>query len=230
MTAPIHDRPASITRPNVTSAGPPAVPPTIVQIRDALREEVRAALYPTLAEARKLVNEAGIPTARNKLGSALDVLDLSQKELREAQAVERAKQEAFDQAVLDVEWTLDANFVRESNRTYLVEDCSTCGGAGMQRGGPDQSSPCSVCIEGQSRRQVTADEAKAWKAARARKAPEVMAAREALRRATERTYAARDAVALSERRISACTHELDAAVGVLAILTAGLSAGDGRGA
>lgn len=190
----------------------------------SIRRAVRDAIYPSLDEARKLIGEAGVDDARVELRRALDALDAAQAEHREAKAAERAAAESHDQAVLDAEWALDGRFVTEGRTTYLVSQCTVR----HWPAGDGTAPECPECSDtGEVRKAMTADERKAWKAAEARKTPEVATAAEFLRRAVDRTLAARDAVNTAERRINACQHDLDATVAALHALAAGLAAGRG---
>lgn len=183
---------------------------TAAAIAAEVKAEVRRILRPSLDDARRLIGEAGIPHARSALRSALDVLEAAQRQNREAQQTAQVAQETYDQAVLEAEWELDGRLVREGNKTFLVTP-----------GTADDETD-------EKRRQLTADEARAWKQAEARKMPAVAEALVALRRANDRVLDTRDAVAVAEKRISACTHELDASVAQLNLLAVGLAASDHR--
>jgi hypothetical protein len=194
------------------------VPASPAELASIIRREVRDAVYPTLTEARKLIGEAEVPTARANLGTALKALEAAQAAYREAQAIEGAARETWDQAVLDAEWQLDGRFVVEGTKTFLVTPCEWHFTGG--------EAECPTCGGKGERRAMTADERKAWKASEARKLPEVADAQAVLRRAGDAALDARDAVGLADKRISVCKHELDASVAVLACLTAGLAASD----
>lgn len=164
------------------------------RVDQALADTVR---LPTLDDARAACNEVGIHDARRNLAGSLDLIADAQTAKRGADDELKLLTEAVDAAVLEAEWELDGQFVTEANKTFLVV--------------------------GDDRRQMTADERKAWKQAHALKHPTVAAALAARRAGESRANEARDALALAERRFSACKANLAAAVAQLETLRAALT-------
>ena len=203
----------------------PAAGTDVAGLIGRIEAEVRAALgTATLAEARSIIAEAGIRRARAQLSEAPAKLALAQAAYREAQAVEKAAREGLDQAVMDAEWALDANFHTDGNKTYLRTICAECGGDGKVVEG-DGLVKCSICDGlGTLRKQMTADERRAYKTAEARKVPEVVKLGAEVWRAEQATAAARDAIAVAEKFCSAATHDVDAAAAELSTLAAALRA------
>ena len=208
----------------------PDVDPFAALVEAVAAEVVASIRVPSLDEARAACNEVGIRKAREALSIALGAIGLAQEEYREAQAVQRLAQEAHDQAVSDADWELDGRFVIESNKHWLTTSCEPCLGTGIVNPhpvnavnrGPEEA--CTACDgKGSTRRSLTADERKAWKANEARKMPAVAAAAAALYRAEEDTAAARDGVTFAGHRFSAARHDLDAAVAELNALAVALT-------
>lgn len=178
--------------------------------------EVREAMrMPTLDAVRAIANESGIRRARIALAEAPDRLAAAQAAFREAQAVEAAAKEAHTAALVEAEWEVDGDLHKDGNKTYRwvacecdgnVKDCGVCAGAGRFR------------------RFMLADEIKTWRSTKAAKAPAVLEAASALRSAEESTAAARDAVALAEKRLSASKYEVQAAIAELNALSTALQA------
>ena len=192
-----------------------------------IRDEILAAIArPDLSAVHEVIREAGIRNARRALAEAPDRLAAAQNVYREAQAVEAAAKERYAQALVEAEWELDGRFHTDGNRVYLRTPCEACGGRGASVISPDgDAEKCEAC-DGLSttRKQMTADERKAYKASEAAKAPAVVTAALDLREAEEATATARDAVGIADRRFSACKRDLDAAIAELNALAVGLSA------
>lgn len=121
---------------------------------------------------------------------------------REAEAVAVTAQADYDDAVAIAEMTVARLIVRESNKTYI----------------PD----------GDSRRQVTADEAKTWVAREVSTDDDVRAAASQLRAAQTSLEEAKDRIAVAERRIQANKHATDAAVALTNLLAVAFQEGSNR--
>lgn len=172
-----------------------------------LRAKVDAAIaasfrLPVLDEARAACNEAGIHAARRSLAAALDALDDAQTAKRQADAELAAAVDAEQSARAEAEWDLDGRFVVEANKTYLVD--------------------------GDARRQMTADERRAWKQQEADRLPAVAETKRRRQAAEERAAEARDRITAADRRFSAAKAELQAAVAVLETLRTALTTGGPR--
>lgn len=171
-------------------------------LADRIAAEVQDAIrLPRLEAVRQALNETGIRRARAAVTAAPARIADAATDLRNAQESERDARRRLDDEILAAEWELDGRIVRESNRTYLVDEAN-----------PDE------------RRQMTADEVRTWKAAEAAKQPAVQAATAALRSAEHATAAARDALATAERHFSAVRADLTAAVAELSALGIGIAA------
>jgi hypothetical protein len=141
------------------------------QISEHIEREMREALrIPTLDAVRAIANEAGIRRARIALAEAPDRLAAAQAAFREAQAAEALAREGYQQALLETEWELDGRFKTDGNKTYLRLTCEACEGEGkvaenfgIHSEGEPRIVPCATCDGlGTSRKQMTADERKAW--------------------------------------------------------------------
>lgn len=174
----------------------------LTQLADRITAEVADAIrLPRLEAVRAALNETGIRRARAAVTAAPTVIASAAADLRNAQEAERDAKDRLAAEVLAAEWELDGRFVRESNRTYLIDPEH-----------PDE------------RRQMTADEVRTWKAAEAAKQPAVEAATAAVRTAEHATAATRDALATAERHFSAAKADLTAAVAELSALGIGIAA------
>lgn len=199
-------------------------------VAERVEKEVREAMrMPTLDAVRAILNEAGIRRSRRSLAEAPDRLAEAQAAFREAQGREALAKESHAQALLEAEWEIDGRFKTDGNRTYLRLDCEECRGTGQvpvtPGVGSDGFDKCEVCDGmGSTRKQMTADERKAYKASEAAKVPAVVECAAFLRRCEMDTAAARDAVLVSEKRLSACRADLDAAVAELNALAISLAA------
>jgi hypothetical protein len=177
--------------------------------------EIQAAIAkPDLSAVHEVIREAGIRNARRKLAEAPDRLAEAQASFREAQGREALAKESYAQALLEAEWEVDGNLHKDGNKTYRWVDCE-CGGAVKD---------CAICAgAGQFRKFMLADDVKAYKASEAAKVPAVVVVAAELRRCEMDTAAARDAVTVAEKRLSACRADLEAAVAELNALAVGLA-------
>lgn len=200
--------------------------PDLEQMRERIRAEIVDALRtPDLSAVREVIGEAGIRKARRALAEAPDRLAEAQAAYREAQAREGLARESYTTALLEAEWELDGRFHTDGNRVYLRLDCEACGGSGAVSSGMTGGEKCEACDGlGTTRKQMTADERKAWKAAEAAKLPAVVVVAAELRRAEEATAAARDALGVADKRLSAAKYDVQAAVAELNALAIGLAA------
>lgn len=194
-------------------------------------EIAKASRKPDLGAVHEVIREAGIRNARRALAEAPDRLAEAQNLYREAQAREALAKDAYSQALIEAEWELDGRFHTDGNKTYLRLDCPECGGSGWvvigspREHGEMERESCDHCDGlGTTRKQMTADERKAYKASEAAKTPAVVTASLNLREAEETTATARDAVGIADRRFSAAKYDLTAAVAELNALAVGLSA------
>ncbi len=179
------------------------------------RQVSEAMRMPTLDAMRALLNECGIRRARVALAESPDRLAAAQAAYRDAQAIEATHREMYTQALLEAEWDVDGDIHKDGNKTYRwvacecdgnVADCPVCNGAGKVR------------------RFMLADDVKAYKASEAAKVPAVEIAGAALREAVEETAAARDALTVADKRLSAAKYEVQAAIAELSALSVGLAA------
>lgn len=171
----------------------------LVHLVEEINKQVKEAVrLPALDAVRSVANESGIRRARTLLRDAPDLLDAAKRQLRSMQMAQRGAKELYDDALLDAEWELDGRFVVEGNKTYLVD--------------------------GDTKKAMTADERREWKAQQAKRLPAVAQARTALDLAEEATARARDEVDLAEARLMAAKHDLSAAVAELQVLAIGLQA------
>lgn len=155
----------------------------------------------TFDEARAALNEAGMNRARQRLVDALGNIAIQQGLVREQAEVVGQLRDAYDQALFAAEWALDARFVAEGNKVFLVTQL---------RDGVDE------------RRPMTADERARWKTVEARQDPGVVAAGRALRDAESAYAATKDAVGVAEKAFSAARADLDAAIATVGILAASI--------
>lgn len=193
----------------------------LAELGDRITAEVNEALrMPALDACRAIAQEAGIRRARLALAEAPDRLAEAQAAYREAQAAEGYAKEAYQQALSEADWYLDDCFHTDGNRTYLRLPCEDCNAVGKIDG-----VKCTSCDGlGTTRKQMTADERKAWKAAEAAKQPAVLPASHNLRRCEEATAAARDAVGVADKRLSVAKYQVQAAIAELNTLAIGLQA------
>lgn len=161
----------------------------------------------TLEEARAAINEVGLYKARARVWESIDRITDAQQGVRShAEQARRLKAE-LDTAVAEAEWMLDGRLVREGNKTFLVEACTGC---------EDES------CTGQTRRQITADDARDWKAREALKAPPVHRAAEAVRLEEQSLQEARDELVVAEKFNQAARADLDAAIAAVTTLAASI--------
>lgn len=193
--------------------------PSLDELADRVAAEVAAIIrLPQFEACRAVLTDVGIRRARMALVEAPDVIARAQAEYRTAQAAQAAAKEAHAQAVAEAEWTLDGRFVSEGNKGYLTWACNEHAG---ER--PPFNPNCTECGgTGTVRKQMTADERRAWKEREARNVPAVQAAARALAEADEDVAAARDAITVAQARLSAAKHALDAAVAEVTVLAMGL--------
>lgn len=157
---------------------------------------------PAMAQARSLISELGIDHLQARLRDFPDLLEQTLTHKREADEMVRKATEALAAARTDAEWELDGQFVTEANKSYLVY--------------ADDNGE-------QQRKQMTADERRAWKERAGEKVPAVASAKRALLQAEAAQAQARDAVAVMQARGQAMRHELDASVALLETLRLGLT-------
>lgn len=170
------------------------------QLADRVRHEIDEAVrMPRLEAVRSALNEVGIRDARTALKAAPLRIAEKAEALRNSLDAERQVKERLAAELLAADWDLDARFIHEGNRWFLL----------------DETAP-------EGRRQMTADERAKWKAAEAAKADGVVAVAAALRAAEHRTAEARDALSVAERHFSACKYDLTAAVAELGALGIGI--------
>lgn len=173
----------------------------LADLGSRIEAEVRRVRKAALDEARGWANDIGIRDARESVPRALDAFHAAQLAYRTAQAAEQAAQDAYDKAVSEAEWMLGDSFVVESNKTYLV----------IANG---ESEPV--------KRQMTADEKRAWITNEALRQPGVPALAGELRKAKDATATARDEITHSELRVKAASGDRDAAAAELLFLAAAL--------
>jgi hypothetical protein len=188
-----------------------------------IRDEIIAAIAkPDLSAVHEVIRQAGIRNARSKLAEAPDRLAEAQAAFREAQGREALAKEAYAQALLEAEWELDGQLHKDGNKTYRWVTCECSVGTPENPGEPIPT--CAICAgAGKYRKFMLADDVKAWKASEAAKVPAVVELAAHLRRAEENTAAARDALAVADKRFSAAKYDLTAAVAELNALAVGLS-------
>lgn len=213
----------------VTNLGPDNQHPTDALVERIVAEIWAALVTPDLTAVHEVIREAGIRNARRALAEAPDHLAAAQKAYREAQAVEAAAKDRYSEALLEAEWEIDGRFKTEGNQVYLRVKCEACGGSGLdqfaQPAPGEQRPKCEACDGlGTTRKKMSVDERKVYKASEAAKVPAVVAAALDLREAEEATAAARDAVTVSDKRLSAAKHDVQAACAELNALAMGLAA------
>lgn len=191
----------------------------MVDLAEQIEREVAAAMrMPTLDAMRALLNEAGIRRARNALAEAPDRLAEAQAAYREAQAREGLAKETHQQALAEAEWEVAGQVFSDGNKKYRWVQC------GEHEGGE----PTPLCTEcngsGRYRLFMLADEVAKWKATTAASQAAVVLVAAEMRRAEENTAAARDAVTVADKRLSAAKYEVQAAVAELNALAVGLAA------
>jgi hypothetical protein len=196
----------------------PDVDPTDALV-GRIRDEIIAAIAkPDLSAVHEVIRQAGIRNARRALAEAPDRLAEAQAAFREAQGREALAKEGYAQALLEAEWELDGQLHKDGNKTYRWVNCECVAVT-------HDATNCPVCNgAGKVRKFMLADDVKSWKASEAAKVPAVVELGGLLRRAEMDTAAARDSVLVSEKRLSACRADLEAAVAELNALSIGLSA------
>jgi hypothetical protein len=197
---------------------------TLTQISEHIEREVREALrIPTLDAVRAIANESGIRRARLALAEAPDRLAAAQAAFREAQAAETLAKENYQQALLEAEWELEGQIYSDGNKRYRWITCECLADADFTQVAGQKDCPACAGV-GKVRRNMLADDVKAWKASEAAKQPSVIDAGAWLRRCEEATAAARDAVTVADKRLSAQKLDLQAAIAELTALSLALQA------
>jgi hypothetical protein len=182
------------------------------RLQDRAFELARAALAPaTVVIAKAALNEAGIVRSRKNLSDALDKFSNEQITVRAKQELERTAKDAYETAIAEAEWELDSRFVVEGNKTLLITDEDELVDQADEETGEITPVPSGKKV----RKAMTADERSKWKSLEARKHSAVKAAYSVLRRAEAETATARDALALADKRISACRADVEAATAVV---------------
>lgn len=196
----------------------------LTEVAEHIDREVREALrMPALDAVRAILNESRIRAARRNLAEAPDRLAEAQAAYRAAQGAEALAKESYTTALIEAEWALDGQIHSEGNKRYRWVTCECLNDADFAQ--VEGMKDCPVCKgDGKYRQFMLADDVKAWKAAESAKVPEVVLVAGELRRAEENTAAARDAVLVAEKRLSACRADLEAAVAELNALAIGLQA------
>jgi hypothetical protein len=142
---------------------------TMEELAERADAEVRAfSMRPLLDTARGLLNETKVHEKRDQLAKAIaavkdapDVVKNARERLLEQQDRLKVANEAWEQALVEAEWALDARIMREGNKTYIVTQYRN------REDVPEGVEAEVMCIGNNdalvARRQVTADEAKDWK-------------------------------------------------------------------
>lgn len=144
----------------------------------------------------KVADTAGLHKCSAAMESALMEYDAALGAKREAKAEADQAQADYDDALNMARTDISRRIVRETNKTYV----------------PDG--------EGGERRQVTADEAKAWVERVAAAEPDVASTEKPLAAARMRLEEVTDRVAFSERRLQAVRYQTDSAVALTNLLSA----------
>lgn len=172
------------------------------ELVDKADQAVAAAqTHHTFEEARAALTEAGMARSRRRVDDALQAIDVSQAAVRSAHTAVRTERDHFDQAVAEVEWELDAEFVAEGNKTFLVLNDAD--------GEP-------------VRKQMTADERRDWKTREAAKNPRVRQHRARVLDAEAVLAEARDGLTLAEKQFTAARIDLEAAIATVTTLAASI--------
>jgi hypothetical protein len=180
----------------------------------------------TFEEARAALREAGMYQARAALWTAVEDIAQAQTDVVQWTQMEKQARDGLDQATAQAEWDLDGRFVSEGNKTFLVEPCAACGGAGYQVEAGDGHVDCDACAAtGKVRRQMTADDRRQWKQLEARKNAAVRDALALVADAERGVLETKHNLALAERAFSAKKHDLDAAIACVGILAASITKG-----
>jgi hypothetical protein len=101
---------------------------TMEELAERADAEVRAfSMRPLLDTARGLLNETKVHEKRDQLAKAIaavkdapDVVKNARERLLEQQDRLKVANEAWEQALVEAEWALDARIMREGNKTYIV--------------------------------------------------------------------------------------------------------------
>lgn len=180
--------------------------PSVEEQIAALAAKVDQVLHhrtPTLDEARGACNEAGVHAARKALRDSLERIEAAQTAKRAADEELRIAAENETDALTDAEWELDIHFETEGNKTYLMLSDGT-------------------------RKAMTADERKAWKASKAKQSPTVVGSVNRRRAAEQQVAETRHMLELADKYHQVCRADLEAACAVLATIRLALSDGAAR--
>lgn len=157
----------------------------------------------TLSAAQAACKEVGVRRVRDDLIASLSRIADAQEAKRDADFEADAARQAVADARAEAEWLLGGSFVSEGNKTFLV--ATNADG------------------EATERRQMTADEKRAWIARAVESNSDVAVAAKVLASAEMAQTEARDGLALANTANSALRHVLDAAVAELATLRTALT-------
>lgn len=169
-----------------------------------------------LDAARAMLNEAGIGEARRRLDGARAavhdgpaLVKAAREKLVEQNERLRQATEDYERALIEAEWALDARFVTEGNKTFLIT---------RYNGNRDSVPPDATLITGaeddgvfETRKAMTADERAAWKRRTAADARELKPLRDALDRARHAVDLAKVDVDARENEWGAARYEADVA-------------------
>lgn len=183
---------------------------------DDMHRELTA--IPLLSVARGLLNETQIlrrhdqlERARKAVRDAPDIIRARREALQSQQDRLRQTVDAFEQAVAQAEWALDARFVAESaTKVFLITRHRVEPGQEPNDAWTfiEDAAGASVYEE---RRQMTADERATWKKRTALAAREVQPAKQAKDSAEQAVAMARVDVEFADDQWKAARAELDAA-------------------
>ena len=155
----------------------------------------------TFEEARAALNEAGMLRARNLLWDSVDRIAAAQASVRVAADAVRYSKQLLDRTLGEVEWELDAEFVFEGAKAFLVVN--------DENGEP-------------VRKSMTADQRKEWKRLEARKTPKVRTCLDALEADEAILAASRDELTVAEKFNQAARADVDAAIATVTTLAASI--------
>lgn len=159
-----------------------------------------AIVVPAVAAARAACNEAGVHRYQAELLDAEDLIRRGLEQKRRAEVELDQARSDHAAALAEAEWMLGDRFVVESNKTYLVDPANA-----------------------EAKRQMTADEKRAWLAREAAKQPAVADTAKRLQQVDLALAEARDAIDLARLAFTARKHCLDAAVVELQTLATSLT-------
>lgn len=185
-----------------------------------------ATVPPLLSLVRGLFNEVGIQKRTAELDAAVralhdgpDLVAHAREALLAAQERERQLREQYETALAEAEWALDGRFVQDGNKTFLVvwhrggettpSEAEARGWKRVDDGGAVADPDVNVVWE--ERRQMTADERRAWTKRTAQEAREVMPLAGDVRGAEHAVALAKVDVERAEDRWNAARYALEAA-------------------